>query len=370
MPPVFLLGQTYQHRDLLQPVGQAREGEQETPPGLLLSWEHVPQRGVEDGRAEASPLEPILADPGACRFDRPKIGRVAAAPWVGRAQPSTEAEWDVTIAEALADQRTLGVDSLIVPGKTLHQTDFPDGLQDALDAARRSHKGRLTTDPEWMVRACIDEVWLTNRALRRTLLNQLTDLPDDLGVALHVQWSKGAHPDGELLQGLKMVVTALASDGRRVLIIESGLVGWLSIGWGAWGFTAGVARSSWHRSTEVVRRNRPAPRVEWYFERQLLHQLRRSTHQRIAVSPRYQQCICTFCQQLISSGGGAWDASLASQHALHALSVLTDSVAAPQLAERRERIAALLEGARDLAAHLQLRGEARPAHINAWLTHL
>jgi hypothetical protein len=371
IPPVLLLEQAYTQRALLPPVGLARETEGETPPGLLLSWEHVSQQGVEDGRRDAAPLTPVLADPGACRFNRATIGGAApAGAWIGRREPRSAAEWDATIAEGMAAQRTLEVDALIVPGKTLLQTDFPDGLQDALDAARRSHETRPSGDPEWLVRVCIYDIWLTDRSLRRTLLNQLTDLPDELGVALHVEWAKSTYPDNDLLTGLQTIVSVLAGDGRRVLVMESGLVGWLSIAWGAWGFTAGLARASWHRSRETVRRSNPAPRVEWYLEHQLLHHVRRSEHQRIAPSGRYEQCACAFCQQLVPTGEAAWDHKLASQHGLYALSELTDSVAAPTLQERRERVAGKIEEARALSTFLRLTGEARPAHLDAWIGRL
>jgi hypothetical protein len=76
---------------------------------------------VQDGHANASPLKHVLADPGACRYDRPAIQRVPAATWIARSPPRTDAEWDVTIDEAIDAQRALGVDLVIMPTVTLHQ---------------------------------------------------------------------------------------------------------------------------------------------------------------------------------------------------------------------------------------------------------
>ncbi len=371
--PVFFLGQTLTKRDLLAPVGAARQAGGERPPGLLLSWDHVHAEGVDEGAADAAPLDPVLADPGATRYGRDTIQRKDAAPWIQRRAPKDDYDWTALIDEALAAQRALSAPAHIIPSVTLTQTDWPDGVQVALDAARRAAKQRPQGDPEAFVRVTVDDPWITDARFRRTLLNQVTDLPEDLEVALHVRWSRSAAlGDEACVANLRTVVEALAGDGRRVLMVEAGALGWLAIGWGAWGFTAGLAQSTWLRSTEQIRRSKgqPATRVEWYFEPRLLHRVRRATHQRLAGRSDYQPCSCAFCQRLVPGGAGTWDLDLAAQHALYSLAALTDQVAAPRLADRHARVLAAVRDAQAYADNLGLRGEPRPAHLQAWLNQL
>lgn len=371
--PVFLLGQTLQNRDRLSPVGDARIALGERPPGLLLSWDQVHVEGVHDGRASSAPLQPVLADPGVGEkgFDRVTIQRKDAANWVGAAQPTTATEWDTAIDRALDAQGALGVDAQIISSSLLRRPDWPDGLQLVLDAARRTWRRRGGGDN--FVRVAVEQAWLNDSRQRRTLLNQITDLPRELGVALHVSWAKSAAlGDEECIENLRITVDALASDGRRVLLLEGGALGWLAIAWGAWGFTAGIAQSTWLRSEETILRQKgqKATRVEWYFEPRLFHRVRRATHRRLLERRDYRQCPCRFCARLDAGGTTAWDHNLAAQHALFSLAALTDQVAAPRLRDRHARVRAAVYAAQAYAIDAGLRGEAKPDHLQSWLNQL
>lgn len=370
--PVFLLGQTLRGRDLLAPVGLVRVAAGERPPGLLLSWDQVHDVGVRDGRQNTGPLTPVFADPGAAKgYNRPQIQRKAAAPWLNGAAPGSAGEWDNVMTQPLDAQALLDVDAEVLPGAVLHQPDWPDGLQQLLDAARRIWRSR--GHPDMFVRIAVSDVWLRDVRLRRTLLNQVTDLPEQLGVALHVQWAaSGALGDERCIEDLRIVVQAFAGDGRSVLLVEAGALGWLAIAWGAWGFTAGLAQSTWLRSTEQIRRakGQPVTRVEWYFEPALLHRVRRATHRRLRVRQDYRPCPCSFCAALLPAGGGNWDFDRAAQHALYSIAALTDHVAAPRLVDRHARVRAAVYAAQAYAMTAQLRGEARPTHLSAWLNQL
>src|SRR5688572_2078229 len=103
--PAFFCHQALQRWRLLQPVGDARVQAQERAPGLLASWDHVHLDGVRDAVQAAAPLRPIFVDPGVREFDRATIQRLPAAAWIGRAAPTTAAEWDRSIGEALDAQR-------------------------------------------------------------------------------------------------------------------------------------------------------------------------------------------------------------------------------------------------------------------------
>jgi hypothetical protein len=329
---------------------------------------------VREGAATAAPLDPVLADPGAIEYNRPTIGgRQAAAPWVARPEPTTSAAWDRTMDEAVAAQQALNLSAIVLPSRVLRTTDWPDGVQDALDGVRRAASRHTGT--EMLGGLLLEEPWITDPRLRRTLLNQFTDLPPEVGAAIHVLWSNSSIASApSSLAAMRTVVGALASDGRRVLLIETGALGWLSLAWGAWGFTAGLSQASWLRSTARVRRARgqPATPVPRYFEPVLLHRVRDSVHQRIAQENGYVGCPCEFCIDLRPATAAVWDHRLAEQHALWALTALNEQVSAPRLVDRHSRVRAIVDAAIAFEAGLSFRltRDSRPEHLQAWRAQL
>ncbi len=372
--PVLLLGQGYQNRDLLVPVGAARVALGEPPPGLLVSWADVHDDGVKAAAANAAPLSPVLANPGARAYDRSTIGgHKAAASWIQRKAPDNTADWDKTMNEAVEAQQGLNMTGIILPSRRLAGADWPDGLQDVLDAARRAVARHSGSDV--MAGLILDEPWITDVRLRRTLLNQFTDLPPQLGVAIHVHWSSAnAANEPSALAALRTVVSALSQDNRRVLLAEAGILGWLAVAWGAWGFTAGFSQLSWRRSTAEVRRakGQPATRVARYFEMNLLHHVRQATHQRLVRETGYMSCPCAFCAGLSPATTSTWDHKLADQHGLYSLANLTDRIAAPRLSDRQARVRSVVDAAVDFEGSLgfRLRGDSRPLHLAAWRAEL
>jgi hypothetical protein len=370
--PRFLLDQPYQKRDVLIEVGAEVVGQGGRVPGLLLHWGQVHDEGVISDAASAGQLAPLLASPGAVRYERDKIGgHKQAAAWIRRTAPSTDAEWDQTVDEAIAAQQQLGTAGLIIPSRLLTPADWPDGLQAAFDAARRSAARHPTED--LLANVIVDERWILDHRLRRTLLNQFTDLPEDIGAAVHIHWSAPDVPDkAASLEALRVMVAALAGDGRRVLLVESGRLGWLAIAWGAWGFTAGLSGASWARNTAVVRRakGQPATRIARIFDPNLLQHVRQTTHARLLGESGYQPCQCGFCQRQAGSKG--WSYDLSGQHALYTLSGLTDRVVAPTLPQRHARVRAIVQSAISFEAGLSFRltGDSRPLHLPEWLAQL
>jgi len=372
--PVLLLSQGYKGRDRLVPVGRSRVAVGGEPPGLLLNWGQVHNDGVVADASNAAPLRPVLASPGAVGYSRATIGgHKAAASWIQRRAPHTTAEWDLTVDEAIAAQQSLGTPGMVLPSRQLGPADWPDGVQDALDAARRAcvrHGGG-----DMLVGLILDEPWITDVRLRRTLLNQFTDLPPQLGAAIHVHWSSSDTPNQPRnLSALRTVVRALAEDDRRVLLVEAGGLGWLAIAWGAWGFSAGLSQASWRRSTEVVRRakGQPATRVPRFFEIDLLHHVRQTTHQRLVREPGYTACRCSFCAQLNPATTNAWDHTLAEQHGLDTLAAVTEHVVAPRLVDRHARVRGIVDAALQFenAVSFRLTGDSRPLHLPVWRAEL
>lgn len=370
--PVFFAQHTSKGRahDKLSAVAAARDRDSKTPPGLLLDFGAVHLRGVGEDKTKAGKLAPVL--PSGSAYKIAAKWKVPMAPWVQRAAPSTKPQWDATIKESLEKQRELGVDALVVPGVELEAGDYPKGLEDQVDAIRRAWAARSHDDPPWFVEVCLHDDWIKNQNACRLALNLLTDLPDGIGIALRIRFAKrDAALDAAVLARVRFVVAALADDGRKVLMIQSGIVGWLAIAWGAWGFAAGMSQESWLYHRTVIRRRSglpSPPRVERYFERQLLHPVLSGDHGRLARATGYTQCGCSFCKALAK--GGAWDHNASAQHSLYALASLTEAAAGSDRAARRDAVRTTIESAQNQWAQWKgssgLSAQATPRGLPVW----
>jgi hypothetical protein len=335
----------------------------------LLDFGAVHLRGVEEDATEAGKLAPVLA--GGSAYDTESKWNVPMAAWVQRAAPKTKSQWDATVREALAKQRNLGLDALTVPGVELEAGDYPKGLEIQVDAIRRAWAARPSDDPPWFAEVCLHDDWIINEVACRLVLNLLTDLPDEIGIALRIRFKRQeAAFSADPLKRLRLVVGVLADDGRRVLVVQGGIVGWLSIAWGAWGFSAGTSQSSWFYNRTVFGRQKdqPAPpRAERYFERQLLHPVLSADHAKLKAGTGYVQCACTFCKRLES---GAWDHNVGAQHALYALAALTEAVQGADRAARRDAVRGTIEAAQNHWANWEgisgLSNRAQPAGLSVW----
>lgn len=365
--PVFLLQQTYQRRGDLAPVAAAQASAGNTPPGLLLDFGAVPLDGLRDDAGQAGQFSALLAC--SAQYGSATKHKKPMAPWVQRDAPSSRSDWTRLIDEALVEQRSLGFTALSVPGIELSTAGYPNDLERQVDAIARAWTGRSGSDPTWFAHLCFHDDWLTDEKMRRLALNLATDLPDDIGIALHIRFARDAISSADTLGGLRQVVSALADDGRRVLLVQSGLLGWLSLAWGAWGFSAGMSAGSWLDSRAIFRRRAGAPappRLERYVEPQLLHSVLWDDHSRFAQEQAHVPCACPFCRQL----GTGWNNNTSGQHGLYALADLTQRVTASDRAGRRDLVRRAIEDAQNQWASWHglsgLSPRAQAPHLAVW----
>lgn len=367
--PSLLIQQPYKHRAELLDVGAKLVSSGETV-GFLASYDSVHAQGVSSGVADAAALAPRLADAG-YRFDRKTIGGPKAAQWIARPAPATVGAWDKSVDEAAAAQRALGLSGITTPAPELVGAHGVNELRAALDAARRGYSKRPTSDPPWFARLTVHDEWLVNPVSRTAMLNEISNLPDDLGIALHVRWRKtNPETDADLLRGLKAFALALSNDDRALLLFRSGIVGWLSLAWGVNALSAGLSLASWSESWRGGGGAKPGqpkpPNIKWYFETSLLRRFRKDEHDNLAGLPNYPACGCTYCSGLTTS----WSPRRAEQHALYALARLTNEVAAVPASQRRQTVISIVQQAR--ANWQQLVAKAisstqKPGHLDAWL---
>lgn len=366
--PLFFVQQTYFGRRALPPIAVARQAQRRSLPGLLLDFGAVPLQSVRDDARNRGKLSPLLAD-SAVYGCADKRG-VPMAPWVQRRAPSRRAEWDAVVRDSVAEQTSLGVDAIVVPGMELASGAYPNEFERQTDAIRRAWRARGSNAPAWFARVSIHDDWLANANMRRFLLNHLSDLPDEIGISLHVRFSRrDAAGDIGSLSALREVIRVLSDDGRRVFLVQSGIVGWLALAWGAWGFSAGISQGSWLDSREEIRRRRgtrsPA-RLERFLQPQLLHHVLSGDRARLSNLDGYVPCPCVFCSAL----NGTWNAQTAAQHDLWALAELTERVAARDRTVRRDLVRDIVEAAQNQWAVWSrtpgLSPRARPRHLAAW----
>jgi hypothetical protein len=243
--PTFFLSQAYKGAQHLPPIGAALQPRSRQMAGYVASFDVRGQAQVEQAAKARTPLTPLLADPG-WQFGRPKIANQPTTPWVRRNPPTSRTEWQTFVDDAIAAQRAIGADYLVVPGVEMAGGTGVTQLARQVAAVRAAFAAREASDPAWLARICIHDEWLLQAAQRTNLLDELSDLPDPVGVALHVRWGRrAASMDSASLGMLKVVVSRLAADDRDVILLSSGMIGWLATAWGAAGWSAGLSRSSW-----------------------------------------------------------------------------------------------------------------------------
>lgn len=369
--PFLMLHQPYQRRSALLRVGAELAGSG-IGAGLLVSYDNVHARGVAADANKAGQLRPLLADAG-WRFGRTTTGRVATANWLARAEPTDSASWDTAVSEAAAAQRALGLDAIMTPAPEIHGAHGRAELQKPLEAARRGFRSRPASDPPWFARLTLRDEWLADARLRTPLLNEISNLPDDLGIALHVRWRKNnPETDDLLLGGLKSFALALAGDDRPLLLLQAGIVGWLSLAWDVAGFSAGLSYASWvdcWRGGGGAKPGQPKPPdIKWFFEPSLLRRFRDDEHDELTAQAGYLACACCFCGVL--AGGAAW-LPAAQQHGLYCLGQLTDRVASAPRGQRRQAVEAVIRQAENnwqsIIPSAALSPSPRPVHLQTWL---
>ncbi len=369
--PFLMLHQPYQRRADLLAVGAELAGSGVSA-GLLVSYDNVHARGVGEDVNKAGQLRPVMADAG-WRFGRKSTGGVATASWVARPEPNNNSSWDAAVSEAAEAQRGLGLDAIMTPALEIHGAHARSELQKPLEAARRGFRNRPAGDSPWFARLTLRDEWLADARLRTPLLNEISNLPDELGIALHVRWRKNnPETDDLLLGGLKSFALALAGDDRPLLLLQAGIVGWLSLAWDVAAFSAGLSYASWvdcWRGGGGAKPGQPKPPdIKWFFEPSLLRRFRDDEHDELTTQASYMSCACRFCSAL--NGGAAW-LPTAQQHGLYCLGQLTETVASAPAGQRRQAIEAVIRQAENdwkkIVPQAPLSPSPRPVHLQTWL---
>lgn len=265
----------------------------------------------------------------------------------------------------LAAQRSAGANLLLSDGRALDPGSPDKSLVKAFSEAD-DVLAELDSGERLALNLTLTAQWLQNPDLREKLFAELVDQEQFDIWHIRVQWpaSLGTFEQPrnvDLLTGYKRLAQ-LAEDEERILLLpQSGLTGWLQLGFGSLGFGVGQTSSLHAFKEDNQRGGGGAPPIPRYFEPTLLHTVERSVHDALSNQPGYVECDCPFCPSLLSNAD--WNHKLASLHHLHWMGRLANPASA------RSRSAAVRQAVRAAtraALKQPLVGTSEPKHLPVW----
>lgn len=277
------------------------------------------------------------------------------------------------IATLLDAQRECGANLLLTSGRALDPKDSLGSLAAAVNDGDEA-LSLLKPGERLALNVTVGPDWLRDPDLLDDMLAELIEMRQFGIWYVRVQWpstAKSWHQprDENLLAGYKALATAAREQGRRLLLPQTGLTGWLALAWGAVGYgtgTSGSIQAFLRESDKGGGGGGDTPPVERYFEKQLLHFVERTTHPGLEGDSAYIKCTCPYCASLLTQE--TWSLRDAGHHYLHAAGTLTAEVA-PSGAGHSQVRAAVTDKVRAAARFAEgkhLTGHSIPAHLGAW----
>lgn len=310
----------------------------------------------------------VAFDPCGFLLDREPTRRAAASfPWlVQTPRPASQHEWQNWMTRALEHQLSTDLvgDSrapsfLVTACPQLQAAEGARGLYPVLDAALTVQG---SADGECWLGVNIDQDYLRQEVHLVRLANALIASRTP-GVVLRC-FGKQLPPvtDRKLLEGLREIVSSCSANGIHVFLPSSGWLGWLAMAWGAWGFSGGLAKSSWYDRIPSPMTN--VTRYDSVFEPQLLRQVRWTVHESLVREPEYRECWCSSCANM----NGRYDSGEAPRHQLRVAHKEAAILRALPTAHRKAAVRQRLDEAiafRD-GLPLVLRSRAQADFLDRW----
>lgn len=315
-----------------------------------------------------------IMEPHGYRLDREHTQRSRDHfPWLAQTpRPETQPEWeqwmqlgvDHQISERVCGDA--GPPSFVITPSPLMDAATPGDLNTVLDAAT-AVRSRLSGHDCWLG-VTVDRTYLREQTHLTRLLNAVIQTGAN-GIVFRAPHLQLAPVDDRLyLDGLREVVETCAANGIRIFLPSSGWLGWLAMGWGAWGFSGGMAAGSWLDRVPGPMTRPQQPSLP-YFEPQLLRAVPWRIHEQLVSEAGYQPCSCPDCVQM----GGSHDLALAKRHQIRHASQEAAALTAVPVAQRRRLVADRLDDAirfRDSLSALVAARIPPTDHLNRWRARL
>jgi hypothetical protein len=268
-------------------------------------------------------------------------------PWLAlNPRPATQVQWQQWMQQAL-DHQLSAVLRGSAPPPSFVMTASPRmqaargalELYPVLDAATEV-TAQVPPGTDCWLSASVDRTYLREEPHLTRLANALLATGAN-GVVFRASHSQlPPVDDSRYLHGLREIVEACAENDVRLYLPNTGWVGWLAMGLGAWGFSGGMSATSWVDKVASPMRRPELPSLP-YFEHQLLRSVPWRVHEQLVSEPGYQPCVCADCAAM----GANHDLALAKRHQLrHAHEAGTALSGLPR-AQRRAVVATRLDTA-------------------------
>lgn len=337
---------------------------------LLARYKEATSRG------HAQAFEPnalfVLADPETHKmelpFDKRGIGRKDQA-YLQESSP--RANVNRFVGNVLQAQVVNGRRILLSPWLVHGAAPNARNLQATMAFARAAAASPLVDGRELWFGFQVTQNVVADDAERNALLNELVELPAN-PIYLRVQVDP---PDGPrqfanraVISGLRQLVAALSSNGVRVVLAQSGLLGWLMLPFGAVSFGAGT-RTSMQRTTAPSPSTFARQPLNWYFVPQMLGCALAEEMQQLARVRAFRACDCPYCNGQLPPTGGAFDREAAGKHYLWWCAKLANELngvqALPAVRQRITDAQAFWIQAQRASVVLDPRSD--PLHLASWL---
>lgn len=290
-------------------------------------------------------------------------------PWLEvQPRPSGKVEWATWMKRSLKHQMgspLVGSGAapsfLTTPSPVIKPADKHAELLEVLDASETVRADSEIKGECW-TGVTVSRDYVTNEKHRTALLNAVL-ASNPSGVVFRARHTELPPVRiADYLAGFKEAVTGLAGHGTPVYLPETGLLGWMAMGWGAWGFSAGLTSGSW-ADREPTPMNRPAAPPNYIYEPQLLRPVRWVDHLDLIEQSGYDSCECPDCKKM----DGKYSRDLAQRHQLraaHVAATFSNSSIGQRQAGIRARIDEAIDFRDELPAPLRSRVEA--GFLDAW----
>lgn len=312
-----------------------------------------------------------ILDPHGLLLDRDHTdNRRKHFPWLTQdPRPKSQSEWEAWMHAALDHQNSAALcgtgppPSFVVTPSPMIQVAQGIGELYAVTDAAAAVRSRQPSDDCWLG-ITVERDYLRTEPHLTRLANAVVS-NGATGVVLRAEHAETPPvTDSVYLEGLREIVQALVGADLRVFLPYSGWLGWLAMGWGAWGFSSGMPGTSWgDRKPSAI--TMPDEPPEYYFEPQLLRPVRWRVHDDLKIEAGYQACSCDDCQAMALRG---YNATLAARHQVRWANYEADSLTGVQASVRRRRVESRLGQAiafRDSLPRV-LRERVAAAFLDRW----
>ena len=188
----------------------------------------------------------------------------------------TDDKW---IEKIIKTQRDAGANVILSPSRFLDpSSNSKKKLKQQLEWAKASEQF-TKGDEKLLINLTLNHTWISDNYLRNELLNELIDTNCD-NFYIRVLWPPltprySQLKNSQILYGYKELANALSQDDRNLILPTTSLTGWISVAFGATGFSMGPSHDQQCFAQKlIIRRQKGAasvPAKNRYFERNILH---------------------------------------------------------------------------------------------------